>query len=102
MGEKGNNPAYAVFQCRNYLSIKDCLACFDFARVRIYDNCSATGARVIYEGCFLRYESGFFFDQSIDAGNHIRCGNGTVAKNSTGLASTVQQVLWCGFCKRAD
>ncbi|KAI9100275.1 hypothetical protein K1719_024493 [Acacia pycnantha] len=95
MGVKGNNPAYGVFQCRNYLSIKDCLACFDFARVRIYDNCSiaATGARVIYEGCFLRYESGFFFDQSIDAGNHIRCGNGTVAKNSTELASTVQQVL---------
>ncbi|XP_028797269.1 plasmodesmata-located protein 7-like [Neltuma alba] len=53
---KGNNPAYGVFQCRNYLSIKDCLGCFDFAAVHIYDNCSvsATGARVIYEGCFLR------------------------------------------------
>ncbi|XP_028782540.1 plasmodesmata-located protein 7-like [Neltuma alba] len=48
---KGNNPAYGVFQCRNYLSIKDCLACFDFAAVHIYENCSvsATGARVIYE-----------------------------------------------------
>ncbi|XP_028774942.1 cold-responsive protein kinase 1-like isoform X1 [Neltuma alba] len=91
---KGNNPAYGVFQCRNYLSIKDCLACFDFAAVHIYDNCSvsATGARVIYEGCFLRYESSIFFDQSTDGGNHIVCGN-PVAKNSTELASTVQQVL---------
>ncbi|XP_028796395.1 cold-responsive protein kinase 1-like, partial [Neltuma alba] len=52
----------------------------------------ATGARVIYEGCFLRYESSIFFDQSTDGGNHIVCGN-RVAKNSTELASTVQKVL---------
>lgn len=42
--------------------------------------------------CLPRFESGYFFDQSIDAGNHIMCGNGTV-KNSTELTSTVQQVL---------
>ncbi|XP_054796499.1 cysteine-rich receptor-like protein kinase 2 isoform X3 [Prosopis cineraria] len=91
---KGNNPAYGVFQCRNYLSIKDCLACFDIAAVQIYNNCSvaATGARLIYEGCFLRYESSFFYDQSVDGGNHLMCGN-RVVKNSTELASTVQQVL---------
>ncbi|XP_054796094.1 plasmodesmata-located protein 7-like, partial [Prosopis cineraria] len=51
---KGNNPAYALFQCRNYLSISDCLKCFDFAADHIR-NCSVgvTGARIIYEGCFL-------------------------------------------------
>lgn len=52
---KGNNPAYSIFQCRNYLSISDCLACFRVA-ARNIRNCSyaATGARIIYEGCFLR------------------------------------------------
>ncbi|XP_028800656.1 cysteine-rich receptor-like protein kinase 2 [Neltuma alba] len=90
---KGNNPAYGLFQCRNYLSVKDCLACFDFAKVHIR-NCSvaATGARIIYEGCFLRYESSGFFDQNTDAGNNIICGNQTI-RNTTGLSSTVQQVL---------
>ncbi|KAK4278119.1 hypothetical protein QN277_016010 [Acacia crassicarpa] len=89
---KGNNPAYSVFQCRNYLSISDCLACFRFAALHIR-NCSygATGARIIYEGCFLRYESSGFFDQNTDAGNNIVCGN--KPRNSTALASTVEQVL---------
>ncbi|KAK4278125.1 hypothetical protein QN277_016016 [Acacia crassicarpa] len=88
----GNNPAYGIFQCRNYLSISDCLKCFDFAADHIR-NCSVgvTGARIIYEGCFLRYESSGFFDQNTDAGNNIVCGD--KAKNSTELASTVEQVI---------
>lgn len=45
---------YAMAQCRNYLSGVDCLACFD-AAVSLTLNCSSDGgARVIYEGCFLR------------------------------------------------
>ncbi|KAM7464840.1 hypothetical protein LguiB_012402 [Lonicera macranthoides] len=48
------NPVYGLAQCREYLSTVDCLACFD-ASVRESRNCSAnTGARVIYDGCFLR------------------------------------------------
>lgn len=58
----GNNPAYGLFQCRNYLSISDCLKCFDYATDHIR-NCSVgvTGARIIYEGCFLRYIANFDF-----------------------------------------
>lgn len=45
---------YAMAQCRNYLSGIDCLACFD-AAVSLTLNCSSDGgARVIFEGCFLR------------------------------------------------
>ncbi|XP_028782530.1 putative receptor-like protein kinase At4g00960 [Neltuma alba] len=89
---KGDNPTYGLFQCRNYLSIADCLSCFDFAAVQIR-NCSASvdGAQIIYDGCLLRYESNTFFNQSTDAGNNIYCGNET--RNSTELASTVQQVI---------
>ncbi|XP_028774940.1 cysteine-rich receptor-like protein kinase 2 [Neltuma alba] len=90
---EGNNPTYGLFQCRNYLSIADCLSCFDFAADKIRHNCSAAsnGAHITYDGCFIRYESSSFFDQSTDAGNNINCGNET--RNSTELASTVQQVL---------
>lgn len=53
---RGADPVYAMFQCRNYLSTADCAACFVVAAAQIR-NCSvgANGARVIYDGCFLRY-----------------------------------------------
>lgn len=59
---RGENPVYALFQCRNYLSNSDCSACFQVAAAQIR-NCSAgsNGARVIYDGCFLRYNSTYYF-----------------------------------------
>jgi hypothetical protein len=45
---------YAMVQCRNYLSTADCLACFTAAVAQICNCSSANGARVIYDGCFLR------------------------------------------------
>lgn len=52
---KGSDPVYAMTQCRNYLSSADCLSCFAAAVSQIR-NCSASnGARVVYDGCFLRY-----------------------------------------------
>jgi len=55
---RGANPVYALFQCRNYLSNSDCATCLAVADAQIR-NCSAgsNGARVIYDGCFLRYTS---------------------------------------------
>lgn len=54
---RGSDPAYAMVQCRLYLSPADCLACFDAALARIRNCSAANGARVIYDGCFLRYVS---------------------------------------------
>ncbi|KAL9320200.1 hypothetical protein ACSQ67_012039 [Phaseolus vulgaris] len=87
---RGQDPVYALFQCRNYLSTADCAACFDAAAAQIR-NCSAgaNGARVIYDGCLLRYESTGFFDQTTMAGNSMICGNQTAADFNT----TAQQVL---------
>ena len=45
----------AVVQCQNYLSSADCLACFTVAISQIRNCSAANGARVIYDGCFLRY-----------------------------------------------
>ncbi|RDX60591.1 Cysteine-rich receptor-like protein kinase 3, partial [Mucuna pruriens] len=89
----GSDPVYAMFQCRNYLSITDCAACFAAAAAQIR-NCSAgaNGARVIYDGCFLRYESNGFFDQTTLPGNSMICGNQT-AVGATAFNATAQQVL---------
>lgn len=55
---RGEVILYSMFQCRNYLSKNDCLGCFNTATTQIRKNCSAgNGARIIYDGCFLRYVS---------------------------------------------
>ncbi|KAG5146575.1 hypothetical protein JHK84_032118 [Glycine max] len=91
---RGADPVYAMFQCRNYLSTADCAACFVVAAAQIR-NCSAgaNGARVIYDGCFLRYESNGFFDQTTLAGNSMICGNQTAVGATTSFNTTAQQVL---------
>ncbi|KAK4490426.1 hypothetical protein RD792_001103 [Penstemon davidsonii] len=58
---RSSDPVYAMAQCRNYMSERDCLACYD-AAVSLIRNCSAAnGARVIYDGCFLRYTIILFY-----------------------------------------
>ncbi|XP_030952785.1 cysteine-rich receptor-like protein kinase 2 [Quercus lobata] len=77
---KGSESAYALVQCRNYLSNADCLACFTAAVSQIRNCSAANGARVIYDGCFLRYESNIFFDQTTQPGNQGSCGNRTASQ----------------------
>ncbi|POO04121.1 Gnk2-like domain containing protein [Trema orientale] len=52
---RGSDPVYAMAQCRDYLSTADCTACFTAAEKQIRNCSAANGARVIYDGCFLRY-----------------------------------------------
>ncbi|XP_027931030.1 cold-responsive protein kinase 1-like [Vigna unguiculata] len=82
---------YAMFQCRNYLSKNDCLSCFNTASTQIRNCSAANGARVIYDGCFLRYESEMFFDQTNELGKGVICGKNT--SNATGLGLVGQQVI---------
>ncbi|KAI3519027.1 hypothetical protein L1887_07998 [Cichorium endivia] len=67
-------------QCRNYMSTRDCLACFDFADRSIRYCAGATGGRAILDGCFLRYESKAFYDQTTTPGNAGLCGNRTLSR----------------------
>ncbi|CAI9110284.1 OLC1v1010280C1 [Oldenlandia corymbosa var. corymbosa] len=70
-----NHPVYALFQCRNYLSNADCLSCYDTAVPKIRKCANANGARVLYDGCFLRYESTVFYDQTTQQGNAQTCSS---------------------------
>ncbi|GLT86261.1 hypothetical protein SLE2022_044090 [Rubroshorea leprosula] len=88
----GSSPTYAMVQCRNYLSPTDCLACFDAASTKIRNCSAAYGARVIYDGCFLRYESINFYNQSTQEGDSINCGNQT-ASNPTAFKAAVGGLL---------
>ncbi|GAA0164051.1 transmembrane signal receptor [Lithospermum erythrorhizon] len=70
-------PVFVMVQCRNYLSTKDCVKCFDTAAVQIRNCSHANGARIIYDGCILRYESTKFYRQGTADGNSQQCGNRT-------------------------
>ncbi|KAJ0040086.1 hypothetical protein Pint_28600 [Pistacia integerrima] len=76
---RGSNSAYAMVQCRKYLSSADCIACFTAAESLIRKFPPANGARLMYLGCFLRYESSKFFDQSTQEGRVASCGNQTAS-----------------------
>ncbi|KAK6912366.1 Gnk2-homologous domain [Dillenia turbinata] len=87
-----SDPVYAMVQCRNYLSKADCLACYAVAEKQIR-NCSASnGARVIYDGCFLRYENNNFYDQTTLPGNAYKCGNKT-ATQASAFALAVSELV---------
>ncbi|KAK7305615.1 hypothetical protein VNO77_43521 [Canavalia gladiata] len=88
---RGDVLVYTMFQCRKYLSKNDCLACFNTASTQILNCSAANGARVINDGCFLRYESERFYDQASEPGNGVSCGNTT--QNNTALKATGLQVL---------
>ncbi|KAG5529766.1 hypothetical protein RHGRI_030223 [Rhododendron griersonianum] len=88
----GSDPVYAMAQCRDHLSTADCVACFDTAAVQIRNCTGANGARVIYDGCFLRYESSTFYDQTTLPGNVGICGNDT-ASQPTAFQTAAQGLL---------
>ncbi|XP_054796095.1 antifungal protein ginkbilobin-like protein 1 [Prosopis cineraria] len=93
--DHGGNPVATLFQCRNYLSVADCVVCFDMAAEQIRKCASGTsGAHVIYDGCFLRFDiSSSFFDETTQAFNSTSCGNQTSEEPATVFTLTVEQVL---------
>ncbi|KAJ0974320.1 hypothetical protein J5N97_016285 [Dioscorea zingiberensis] len=87
-----SRPVYALFQCRAYLSPSDCLSCLSTAAGYLTSTCgAANGARVIYDGCVLRYESVVFFDEGSQVGNRGICGNSTTT--AAGFADDVQRLM---------
>ncbi|XP_051147300.1 cold-responsive protein kinase 1-like [Andrographis paniculata] len=80
---RSSDPVYGMAQCRNYLSDDDCFACYTAAVAEIRSCSAANGARVIYDGCFLRYESNNFYSETTQIGNEHICNNITVPQEAT-------------------
>eukprot|EP01018_Ginkgo_biloba_P006021 Gb_41606 [translate_table: standard] len=79
-GRETPDRVYGLAQCRNDLSSSDCSQCFAQAEKQIEKYCSGVnGARMIMDGCFLRYENSSFYDQAVDPGFSNVCGS----QNST-------------------
>ncbi|CAH1436883.1 unnamed protein product [Lactuca virosa] len=52
---RNSEAVYVMGQCRNYMSTRDCVACFDFADRSIRFCAGANGGRVVLDGCFLSF-----------------------------------------------
>ncbi|KAL1540776.1 cysteine-rich receptor-like protein kinase 2 isoform X1 [Salvia divinorum] len=87
--EESPDPVYSMAQCRSYMTEPDCLACYDFAVSQIR-NCSTVGARLVYDGCFLRYESYNFYEQTIE--NTLMCGDRSAVQPSA-FSAAAQKLL---------
>lgn len=79
-------------QCRNYLSISDCLSCFSSAASEIQTCRPSLNARMIYDGCYLRYQEYNFFNEGTGDGNAGFCGNRT-ASNGNDFSEVAEQLL---------
>ncbi|KAJ8771777.1 hypothetical protein K2173_026954 [Erythroxylum novogranatense] len=57
---------YALAQCFGYISNVDCKLCFSEGRVKLPSCLPAYSGRIYFEGCFLRYGTNDFFQESVD------------------------------------
>ncbi|KAK9071458.1 hypothetical protein SSX86_010027 [Deinandra increscens subsp. villosa] len=88
---------YAVTQCRNYLTVDQCVACFDAGVSKVF-NCSAANAYISFDNCFLRYE-GFiefyndpYFMMDGSGTQFLKCGNQS-ASQPTPFNQVVRDLL---------
>ncbi|THF97036.1 hypothetical protein TEA_020460 [Camellia sinensis var. sinensis] len=74
-----NSIIFGLFQCFEDLPHTDCLLCFATSRTRIPHCLPSISARIYLDGCFLRYESFDFFNQSVDsAQDTVNCATDVV------------------------
>uniref|UniRef100_A0A166GBL5 Gnk2-homologous domain-containing protein n=1 Tax=Daucus carota subsp. sativus TaxID=79200 RepID=A0A166GBL5_DAUCS len=70
-------PLFCLAQCFNDLSRTDCLSCYAASRTRLPRCLPALSGRLYLDGCFLRYDTYDFFDESVDPGHdRVNCSGG--------------------------
>lgn len=73
---------YTLAQCYGDLSHNDCLQCYAASRTRLPRCLPFVSGRIFLDGCFLRYDSYAFFNESVDSAlDTVNC-NSTVGVGS--------------------
>eukprot|EP00253_Pinus_taeda_P001528 PITA_01528 len=63
------DPVYGLAVCEKYLTVPQCIECFTEAATKIKAHCPiSNGARILLDGCFLRYENSSFYGEGLGAG----------------------------------
>ncbi|XP_059068937.1 probable serine/threonine-protein kinase PBL21 [Cryptomeria japonica] len=89
--ETATDSVYVLAQCRKDKSSADCVNCIKVAENQIR-NCSGVSAKAYYDGCYLRYESIYFYDLYTDSTNKPLCGD-VDAANSDLISATGRSLI---------
>ncbi|KAL2240543.1 cysteine-rich receptor-like protein kinase 42 [Sesamum indicum] len=81
-----NISIYTLAQCYADLSHNDCLQCYAASRTRLPRCLPAVSGRIFLDGCFLRYDSYAFFNESVDpAWDKVNCNSSVGSAGGVGL-----------------
>ncbi|KAI3747600.1 hypothetical protein L6452_10113 [Arctium lappa] len=90
---------FAVAQCRNYISVDQCVDCFDVAASELVNCTAGNGAYVFLDNCFVRYEdfADFYNNPTVKqdgVGTPLSlCGNQSVSQPITSFNQVVDRLL---------
>ncbi|XP_071725923.1 cysteine-rich receptor-like protein kinase 2 [Rutidosis leptorrhynchoides] len=73
-----SQPVWGRAQCRGYLSLSNCLDCFDYAVDQMKVCGAVNGASAIYSDCEVRYESYDFYTEINKRDGVVLCNNLTL------------------------
>ncbi|KAG8384849.1 hypothetical protein BUALT_Bualt04G0161200 [Buddleja alternifolia] len=68
-----NITIYNLAQCHGDLTRDDCLQCYAASRTRIPRCVPSIAGRIFLDGCFIRYDSYAFYNESVDALDTRNC-----------------------------
>ncbi|KAK3028206.1 hypothetical protein RJ639_039489 [Escallonia herrerae] len=93
----GNTTVYAFGECMEDLSINDCNLCFARCKTQIL-RCLpfqrlTRGGRLFFDGCYLRYDSYSFFNESLSLADKTVCGENDFGGNQSLFRANVGELV---------
>ncbi|XP_062110369.1 cysteine-rich receptor-like protein kinase 3 [Humulus lupulus] len=93
----GNTTVYTFGECMKDLSQDDCNLCFAQCKTQIL-RClpfqrAVRGGRLFYDGCYLRYDSYNFFNESLSRQDRTVCSTGDFSGNRTMFRANVLKLV---------
>jgi hypothetical protein len=78
-GQNSNSTVYGLVQCRGDLGSADCKDCAATAKAKLVQDCYNTSGFINLNGCFLRYDSFNFYNDSSDSTRNVVCSKGNAS-----------------------
>ncbi|XP_050276590.1 cysteine-rich receptor-like protein kinase 3 isoform X12 [Quercus robur] len=93
----GNTTVYAFGECMKDLTKNDCDLCFARCKTQIL-RClpfqrAIRGGRLFYDGCYLRYDDYYFFNEALSVQDKTVCGAQEFVGNGSVFSANVNQLV---------
>uniref|UniRef100_A0A2N9EZQ5 Cysteine-rich receptor-like protein kinase 3 n=1 Tax=Fagus sylvatica TaxID=28930 RepID=A0A2N9EZQ5_FAGSY len=93
----GNTKVYTFGECMKDLSQSDCDLCFAQCKTQVqmcYPFARAIrGGRLFLDGCYLRYDDYYFFNETLDVEDRTQCGARDFVGNSNVFGANVKELV---------